>query len=495
MAELRIRDFNITEASWSQQGSILSNLRKIVFIVEQNVPQEEEWDGLDEDSWHWLACDEKEQPIGTSRLLPDGQIGRMAVLKEFRGKGVGAALLERAVEKARHLGMSQVFLNAQTHAEVFYRKAGFIPEGEEFMEAGIPHQRMTQQIELPTDANQRYLNQNETLTADIKQFDVAEIDWRLDQRAITRLRKSILFIELGNSETTLTDEVDDDANHWVARDNEDELVGAIRMTVDGQISYLIVAANWRRLGVGTSLIEAALSKARRYGLAEVEIEVEPSLETLVSRIGFTSDGDTRFTMPLESEDVHGVLRKTASNNLKTARYGASLDEDSESENILGETNKVFLLRREEEFRNVTLQLAQQAGHTIRIYSPVLDHRLYDHEELREALSALARRNKYTDVKILLFDSHRVVKNGHALLSLSRRLPSSVNMRIVHPDYRQLNHEYVVADGIGLVYRIDYENYEGFANFKELSDAGKYTRQFNSAWESSLSDPNLRRLFV
>ena len=128
MSELSLRDFNIVEASWAQDGSVLSNIRKLVFIVEQKVPQEEEWDGQDEDSWHWLATDNNDRPIGTARLLPDGQIGRMAVLAEFRGRGIGAALLERAVEKARHLGMSSVFLNAQTHAIAFTKKPGSSPK-------------------------------------------------------------------------------------------------------------------------------------------------------------------------------------------------------------------------------------------------------------------------------------------------------------------------------------------------------------------------------
>ncbi|MFB0933322.1 MAG: GNAT family N-acetyltransferase, partial [Pseudomonadales bacterium] len=110
--QLEIRSFNIREATWRSDKSSLSNLRRIVFIVEQNVPQQEEWDGLDDDAWHWLATDEQDRPIGTSRLLPSGQIGRMAVIAEYRGKNIGRALLEQAVLKAQHLGFNEVYLNA-----------------------------------------------------------------------------------------------------------------------------------------------------------------------------------------------------------------------------------------------------------------------------------------------------------------------------------------------------------------------------------------------
>jgi predicted GNAT family N-acyltransferase len=89
-----------------------------------------------------LASDGDGSPIGTGRLLPDGHIGRMAVLADWRGKGVGRALLERLLEEAAGLGMRRLALHAQTQAAGFYRRFGFVEEGPEFMEAGIPHRTM-----------------------------------------------------------------------------------------------------------------------------------------------------------------------------------------------------------------------------------------------------------------------------------------------------------------------------------------------------------------
>ncbi|MDE0691078.1 MAG: GNAT family N-acetyltransferase [Gammaproteobacteria bacterium] len=102
----------------------------------------EEWDGRDDDSRHFLA-ESDGKPIGTARLLAAGQIGRMAVLQRARGLGIGRLLLDAAVTAAREGDYPEIFLEAQTHAVEFYRKAGFRPEGPTFMEAGIPHQRMT----------------------------------------------------------------------------------------------------------------------------------------------------------------------------------------------------------------------------------------------------------------------------------------------------------------------------------------------------------------
>lgn len=140
-------DVHVTQVPWTSHGERLRRVREIVFIEEQSVPREEEWDGLDETATHFLALNAAGQPLGCARLLPDGQIGRMAVLKESRGTGLGLRLLEAAVAEAARQGHRRVFLHAQTHAIGFYRKAGFLPHGAEFMEAGIPHVEMT--LELP----------------------------------------------------------------------------------------------------------------------------------------------------------------------------------------------------------------------------------------------------------------------------------------------------------------------------------------------------------
>ncbi len=140
---------NIAEVDWQQHSEQLGQIREVVFVVEQNVPREIEWDGADARCRHFLATDETGKNIGCSRLMPDGQIGRMAVLREYRSRGVGALLLEAAVASAKSEGFSQVYLHAQTHALSFYQKNGFAVAGDEFEEAGIPHVNMIQNLAGP----------------------------------------------------------------------------------------------------------------------------------------------------------------------------------------------------------------------------------------------------------------------------------------------------------------------------------------------------------
>jgi len=113
-----------------------------VFVEEQGVARELEWDDKDANCDHAVAFDGNGRAIGTARLLPDARIGRMAVLKEWRGLGVGAALLRAMLARARDKGMTEVTLHAQQQASDFYRRFGFREQGGEFQEAGIPHVEM-----------------------------------------------------------------------------------------------------------------------------------------------------------------------------------------------------------------------------------------------------------------------------------------------------------------------------------------------------------------
>lgn len=139
-------EYRIEECAWPEAISRARPVRTQVFVEEQGVPQALEWDELDAGSRHALALDSTGKPIGTGRLLPDGHIGRMAVLPEWRAKGVGAALLRRLMELAQATGHGHVVLNAQLRAVPFYARFGFTCEGAEFIEAGIPHIAMARNL-------------------------------------------------------------------------------------------------------------------------------------------------------------------------------------------------------------------------------------------------------------------------------------------------------------------------------------------------------------
>ena len=139
--------YTIIETDMVRDAARLAAVRRTVFIEEQGVPEAMEWDEYDAVSIHWLVVAADGSPIGCARLLPDGHIGRMAVLPAWRGLGVGRALLNTVLSTARAHGHLFARLSAQIQAVGFYRRAGFFVEGTEYEEAGIPHLAMLKKLD------------------------------------------------------------------------------------------------------------------------------------------------------------------------------------------------------------------------------------------------------------------------------------------------------------------------------------------------------------
>jgi predicted GNAT family N-acyltransferase len=138
-------DFSVRQTEFDKTPGIKA-VREQVFIREQHVPEELEWDEHDAEAIHLVALDKNEQVIATARLLADGHIGRMAVLETWRKHGVGSAMLAKLLLIAQQRQLTRVFLHAQTSAVGFYEHHGFKALGDEFMDAGIPHRYMQKEL-------------------------------------------------------------------------------------------------------------------------------------------------------------------------------------------------------------------------------------------------------------------------------------------------------------------------------------------------------------
>lgn len=133
MNKIRVR-----VADWQKDNADIRRIREAVFIAEQSVPPELEWDAEDAGALHFLAL-EGDYPVGTARLLPDGEIGRLSVLKDWRGLNVGDTLLTAVIAEAEQRDLKEQKLSAQVYATAFYERFGFTVVSEEFLEAGLPH--------------------------------------------------------------------------------------------------------------------------------------------------------------------------------------------------------------------------------------------------------------------------------------------------------------------------------------------------------------------
>ena len=327
----------VERAAWPADRDALHGVRCEVFVEEQGVPRDVELDDADDDAVHLIARDHRGTAVGCARLLPSGQIGRMAVLAQRRGFGIGRALLDAAVDAARERGDVTVFLHAQTHALDFYERAGFSPIGPRFEEAGIEHQRME---------------------------------------------------------------------------------------------------------------------------APVGIRFEPAIDGPVPIVNVDAD---RSPYPLPS--------------------------------LADCPDAVEMLESEHAIAEAFERLAEHARREVLIYSQDLDPRYFDRPRLRDALSAFARRHGNTRLAILVHDTRRMVRDGHGLLELVRRLSSSMEIRIVHPDMRDREDSFMLVDRRGIVGLPRSSVPSGFLNLNDSPLTRQYANLFRRLHDRSVTDVNLRQMSI
>lgn len=139
--------FSVKHGSWDQLQQDAKLIRELVFISEQNIPEQDEWDDQDAISQHFVVYDHN-QPIATARLLANNSVGRVAVLKAYRGQGIGRLIMLEIIAYAQAQKRPSLQLSSQVHAISFYEKLGFSIQGDEYDECGIPHIEMVMQIGL-----------------------------------------------------------------------------------------------------------------------------------------------------------------------------------------------------------------------------------------------------------------------------------------------------------------------------------------------------------
>ncbi|CAM8391254.1 GNAT family N-acetyltransferase [Candidatus Methylopumilus universalis] len=138
-------NLKVEVVKWIDEYDSLTMIREKVFIEEQKVTSQLEWDGMDKEAIHFLAFKD-EKAIGCARALVIEycmQLGRIAVLKEYRGEGIGSALIEKAMTTAKLNQLSAIYISAQCHAIDFYKKFGFEVTSDIYLDAEILHRDMT----------------------------------------------------------------------------------------------------------------------------------------------------------------------------------------------------------------------------------------------------------------------------------------------------------------------------------------------------------------
>ncbi len=135
--------FSICRVQWEIAAPLLQQIREKVFICEWRIPEKIEFDRRDQQAYHMLICDDDSQePVATGRILPSGEISRIAVLISHRKKSLDKLVLKGLLEIANELGLDEIFINSPLEHVNYFIEHGFYIAGSVFMEVGMPRQRM-----------------------------------------------------------------------------------------------------------------------------------------------------------------------------------------------------------------------------------------------------------------------------------------------------------------------------------------------------------------
>lgn len=162
---------------------------------------------------------------------------------------------------------------------------------------------------------------------------------------------------------------------------------------------------------------------------------------------------------------------------------------------LGGESQALTLENSSDNYQLALSMLQQTRRDVAILSRHLDGRVYDTAEFIHAFTQLAVQHPRCRIRLLLKDVEPLVKYGHRIIELSRRLSSMIGIRTIHENYREYNEAYMVFDERGIIKRHYADRYEGIANFNDPKQARELIHFFNEIWNVSEPDPNLRRLHI
>lgn len=461
----KLRGANVRRVSWRPYRSQLEALRTTVFIEEQSVPVADEWDGMDDVSTHFLAERIDGTPVGCARLMPDGQIGRLAVLQAERGQGIGRQLMEAVIEFGQRQGIGTLHLHAQLHAISLYESLGFTITGEVFWDAGIEHVPMR-------------LTSPSNVSPALGTYGLGEATLLpITDQVIEPSPKE--FIETFGLENSAFSEFSDPGAEFFIIERNETPVGGAAMTMTGDISFFSADLDDDAVQL---LLHALIARAQRYGWPSLSLSPLGHRSTVIEKaLEGTRYAAHKTLIPIGQPKQH---------------EGGSADRYEAPEQwSFGLSDKNHWFTTHEQFTALVRAMLASARREVFIHSPTLLHGWASDESVLETLANLARAHRSTSVKILVWEVPTLLKNNAPLLELSRKLSSSIQIKEVDSTRRNFPGEFIVVDQMGLVVQQDPHQPLGWVNPKAIARAREKERLFQSMWSHGLHNPNLRQMHI
>ncbi|MCG7199367.1 GNAT family N-acetyltransferase [Marinobacter pelagius] len=315
---------------------------------------------------------------------------------------------------------------------------------------------------------------------------IRKYSWQLAPGHIRDIRQRVFIEEQQVPPALEWDDTDEIADHFLAVLPDNTPVGVARLfsSLDetAHIGRMAVLPEHRGQGIGEALLRHLLAEAAdQYD--EIRLSAQEHAIPFYERSGFHVCSDVYDDAGIPHYDMRCLAPELAVAELEERDYPLLLEQDRKSWLFSTETRMLALMD----------SLAGQAGQRIWLYDRLLEHDLYDRLRFRELISALARRHRLSEVRLLIHDDKPLVKRRHQLVELMRRLPSRMELRLVNEDYPVADQPFMLIDREGVLYRHDFYKPDGFCNFSDSGRVKLLAETFQRMWDCGRSSLELRQL--
>ncbi len=306
--------------------------------------------------------------------------------------------------------------------------------------------------------------------------------WRIDQAALREVRTAVFIVEQKVPEAEEWDDDDLVAEHALARLPDGTPIATGRLTADGRIGRMAVIKSWRGEGVGASVLRFLLERAQAHGIPRLKLHSQVHAIPFYAGFGFVPSGARFMECNIEHQTM--VLDLPAAEPLLPSKATPT------AVNTLA---KRLSSERSSDLRDLTLELIRSARHDLCIYTRDLEPPIYDDQAIIDAIRQVALSGRGAQVRILVQDTTRALRDGHRLLDLSQRLSSIVHLRRpVHED-QQYPSAFVLTDAGGYLFRTFGDRFEGEGDLYYPPRRDELKRYFDEIWERAEQPTEVRRL--
>jgi predicted GNAT family N-acyltransferase len=314
---------------------------------------------------------------------------------------------------------------------------------------------------------------------DFPAFKVRLADWERDQAGLRAVRTRVFVEEQAVTEREEWDGLDPDCMHAVAESPREGIIGTGRLHPSGKIGRMAVLAPWRARGVGAAILGELLQAAAGRGLQQVYLHAQVPVIGFYARHGFVAEGP-EF---VEADIPHRLMRLAMPDG---ASGPGAVDEAAGTRRLLSGKS---------EFSEAIADVAATAARSLAIFTPDLEHGVYDSPRFLEAVKRLVLSRSHARIRVLISDPGRVQHSMSRFLYVGRRLSTFIEFRCPPEDAPTRADAFMIADAAALVYRARAERWEGLADTCEPRMARHYLAQFDEIWHRGESAGVLRDLRI